>query len=111
MADEDMSTAVESEEEEDDDNGGGVEDEEEVMDTAPAREASPDPPVSFPRKKLKANRIVDDDDDGDVDDPVVADIPVFLSKGAENENLYLFQYPVRPASMPYPPEAFQGERA
>jgi len=31
-------------------------------------------------------------------DPVVHEIPVFLSRGV---NCYLFQYPVRPASMPY----------
>jgi len=32
------------------------------------------------------------------EDPVVHEIPVFLSRGI---NCYLFQYPVRPASMPY----------
>jgi len=33
------------------------------------------------------------------DDPVIHEIPVYLSKGIPK--LYLFQYPVRPASMPY----------
>ena len=42
------------------------------------------------------------------DDPVVTEIPVFLSKGMQNDNLYLFQYPVRPANMPYSREAIQG---
>ncbi|XP_077979709.1 DNA-directed RNA polymerase III subunit RPC5-like [Glandiceps talaboti] len=37
--------------------------------------------------------------DGD-DDPVVDEVDVYLSKGLA-ENLYLLQYPVRPASMPY----------
>ena len=32
------------------------------------------------------------------EDPVVHEIPVYLSRGV---NCYLFQYPVRPASMPY----------
>jgi len=36
--------------------------------------------------------------EGEDEDPVVHEIPVFLSKGV---NCYLFQYPVRPASMPY----------
>jgi len=36
---------------------------------------------------------------GEEEDPVVHEIPVFLSKGIQN--LYLFQYPVRPAHMPY----------
>ena len=44
------------------------------------------------------------------DDPVIAEIPVFLSKGTPNDNLYLFQYPVRPANMPYSREAIQGKR-
>ena len=34
----------------------------------------------------------------DEEDPVVHEIPIFLSKGV---NCYLFQYPIRPASMPY----------
>ncbi|XP_033120165.1 DNA-directed RNA polymerase III subunit RPC5-like [Anneissia japonica] len=34
------------------------------------------------------------------DDPVVEEVDVFLSKSLA-DNLYLFQYPVRPASMPY----------
>lgn len=33
------------------------------------------------------------------EDPIVHEIPIFLSKGIKN--LYLFQYPVRPAHMPY----------
>jgi len=37
--------------------------------------------------------------DQDDPDPVVHEIPVFLAKGIQN--LYLFQYPVRPAHMPY----------
>jgi len=37
------------------------------------------------------------EDAGDLD-PVIHEIPVFLSKATP---LYLFQYPVRPASMPY----------
>lgn len=35
----------------------------------------------------------------DDDDPVIHEIPVYLSKSIPK--LYLFQYPVRPASMPY----------
>ncbi|XP_022084969.1 DNA-directed RNA polymerase III subunit RPC5-like [Acanthaster planci] len=34
------------------------------------------------------------------DDPVVDEVDVFLSRGLA-ENLYLFQYPVRPSGMPY----------
>ncbi|XP_014669271.1 PREDICTED: DNA-directed RNA polymerase III subunit RPC5-like [Priapulus caudatus] len=36
----------------------------------------------------------------DDDDPVVQEVDIFLSK-ALTERLYLFQYPVRPATMPY----------
>lgn len=45
-------------------------------------------------------------EDGD-DDPVVHEIPVFLSHGTP---LYLFQYPVRPASMPYDQADVMGAR-
>jgi len=37
--------------------------------------------------------------DTEDDDPVIHEIPVYLSKSIPK--LYLFQYPVRPASMPY----------
>ena len=44
-------------------------------------------------------RIKEEPKDGvDDEDPVVHEIPVYLSRGV---NCYLFQYPVRPASMPY----------
>ena len=36
----------------------------------------------------------------ETDDPVVQEVDVYLSKQL-SENLYLFQYPVRPAHMPY----------
>ena len=47
-----------------------------------------------------------DDDDAD---PVIGEIPVFLTQGEDNDNLYLFQYPVRPAHMPYARETVRGE--
>jgi len=47
------------------------------------------------------------DDRRDIDDPVVHEIPVFLSHGTP---LYLFQYPVRPASMPYDQAEVMGAR-
>jgi len=40
-------------------------------------------------------------------DPVIHEIPVFLSKATP---LYLFQYPVRPASMPYTTTAVSAAR-
>jgi len=45
---------------------------------------------------------VDGDNGGpdDDSDPVVHEIPVFIAKSLQN-NLYLFQYPVRPAHMSY----------
>jgi len=49
-----------------------------------------------PEKEL--NSTVDSLDTDDDDDPVIEEIPVYLSKGLD---CYLLQYPVRPASMPY----------
>jgi len=46
----------------------------------------------------------------DDDDPVVAEIPVFLSHSPHPDNLFLFQYPVRPGSMPYERESVQAAR-
>lgn len=53
-------------------------------------------PIAANDVKIEPGVAAGDQDDPD---PVVHEIPVFLAKGIQN--LYLFQYPVRPAHMPY----------
>jgi len=53
--------------------------------------------VELGDNNVKTEPRVADDEPSDPD-PVVHEIPVFLSKGV---NCYIFQYPVRPATMPY----------
>merc|ERR1719400_266481 len=48
----------------------------------------------FPPAEVKQEPGSEEDDD-----PVIHEIPVFLSRSISK--LYLFQYPVRPASIPY----------
>ena len=85
--------------------GGGEDDDDDDDDDAASvssREMTPDPSAAA----ASANPgVVGQCEEAD---PVIGEIPVFLSK-SDNDNLYLFQYPVRPACMPYPREAVQGE--
>jgi len=59
-------------------------------------------------KEIKTEKIDEDQEKEDDsledpdDDPIVKEIPVFLSKGL-SKNLHLFQYPVRPCTLPYDP--------
>ncbi|CAB4062288.1 RPC5 [Lepeophtheirus salmonis] len=42
-------------------------------------------------------------------DPVVREIPVYVSQKLSDQ-LYLFQYPIRPSSFPYPPNSIFASR-
>lgn len=67
---------------------------EEAAGTSVKEDAS-EPAVGGLSAEVKKEPGVEEDDD----DPVIHEIPVYLSKGVPK--LYLFQYPVRPAKMPY----------
>ena len=66
-----------------------------------------------------ANNRCDDDEDmimsngvdinNDEDDPIVREIPVFVAKNLA-DNLFVFQYPVRPAQMNYDPSKVVSAR-
>lgn len=88
-------------------DNGMVDDQDE--EEASSREMTPHPTITTTMNSK------DDDDDNDADDddeadPVIGEIPVFLSKGEDNDNLYLFQYPVRPAHLPYARESVRAAR-
>lgn len=55
-------------------------------------------------KEIKTEKMDEDEslEDTTDDDPIIKEIPVFLSKGL-SKNLHLFQYPVRPCTLPYDP--------
>jgi len=60
-------------------------------------------PVILTEKEIKTEKMDEDTfEEYTDDDPVIKTIPVFLSK-ALSKNLHLFQYPVRPCTLPYDP--------
>jgi len=60
-------------------------------------------PVILTENEIKTENMDEDSiEEHTEDDPIVKEIPVFLSQ-VLSKNLHLFQYPVRPCTLPYDP--------